>query len=225
MITKRALTFLFAAATVSTFVESAAAQAQVASTDGGPAVVGEWYGEMFSGGVGTRLLLNLYDNGTYSQRSTMVTEYGWTLDGETLLMAPVVERGDDIKYGKAMALKVRLLGDSLIATANRQQIVLRRKTEKVDHSPMLGRWEGLSDLNEAITQDFTADGRLIVTVVLTREAGRYVVSRNEIAWAEQIPSPRRRHRSRYKLAGDTLTLISPSPLPSVELTRVSPESN
>jgi hypothetical protein len=200
------------------------AQAQVAS-NGGTGVVGEWSGETFSGGVGTRLLLNLYANGTYSQRSTIVTEYGWTLEGETLLMAPVVERGDDMKYGKAMALGVKLEGDSLIATANRQRIVLRRQTAKVPHSPILGRWEGMSDLNEPITQDFTADGRLIITVVMKREAGRYSLARNEITWEEQIPSPKRRHRTRYRLAGDTLTLVSPSPLPSLELTRVQPFGN
>jgi hypothetical protein len=201
----------------------AEAQAQVAS-NAAPTIVGEWHGETYSGGIGTRLLLNIYANGSYSQRSTMITEYGWTLEGETLFMAPLVARGDNPQYGKAMALKVKLAGDSLIATANRQEIVLRRQTAKVEHAPMLGRWEGLSDLNEAITQDFTADGRLIVTVVMSREAGRYTVNRNEIAWEEQIPSPRRRHRSRYKLNGDTLTLVAPSPLPSIELTRVTPDS-
>ncbi len=225
MTTFRALTFVLAAASLPSFGLRASAQAQVASTEGTPTVVGEWRGEMFSGGVGTRLLLNLYGNGTYSQRSTMVTEYGWTLDGETLLMAPVIEREPELKYGKAASLHVKLAGDSLIATANKQRIVLRRTTAKVDHSPILGRWEGLSDLNENITQDFTADGRLIVTVTLTREAGRYTLTRNEIAWAEQIPSPRRKHRSRYKLAGDTLTLLAPSPLPSLELVRVPAPEN
>jgi len=198
---------------------NAEAQAQVASNTG-PTLIGEWQGETSSGGIGTRVLLNLYQNGSYAQRSTMITEYGWTLEGETLLMAPLIERGDDPKYGKAMALRVKLAGDSLIATANRQEIVLRRQTAKVENAPILGRWEGLSDLNESITQDFTADGRLIVTVVMSREAGRYTLNKNEIAWQEQIPSPRRRHRSRYKLTGDTLTLIAPSPLPSLELTRV-----
>ncbi len=199
--------------------ESGVAQTQVAERSSrGTSLVGEWRGEMFSGGIGTRLLLNLFENGTYSQRSTVVSEYGWTLEGETLLMAPVVERGKENKYGKAMALHVKLEGDSLIATASKQKIVLRRQTARVDHSPLLGRWEGMSDLNEPITQDFTLDGRLIVTVVLTREAGRYSVNRGQITWAEQIPRPRR-HRSRYKLEDDRLTIFSPAPLPPLELTR------
>ena len=206
---------------IAMLAELCPAQAVVASRDTpSSALVGEWRGEMFSGGVGTRLSLHLFENGTYSQRSTMVTEYGWTLDGETLLMAPVIERGAENKYGKAMALQVKLEGDSLIATASRQKLVLRRQTSRVDHSPLLGRWEGISDMNEPITQDFTLDGRLIVSVVLTREAGRYSLNRNEIVWAEQIPRPRR-HRSRYRIDGGTLTLYSPAPLPPVELSRVT----
>ena len=214
---------LFVAAALQAAAIDVRAQAQVAS-NAGPTIVGEWQGETFSGGIGTRVLLNLYQNGSYSQRSTIITEYGWTLEGETLFMAPLIERGDDPKYGKAMALKVKLAGDSLIATANRQEVTLRRQTARVDHAPILGRWEGMSDLNESITQDFTADGRLIVTVVMSREAGQYTLNKNEIAWREQIPSPRRRHRSRYKLNGDTLILMAPSPLPSLELTRVTPGS-
>lgn len=212
---------LAAAVPVVLLAQTGAAQTQVAS-QASPAssLVGEWRGEVFSGGIGTRLLLNLFENGTYSQRSTVVSEYGWTLDGETLLMAPVIERGPENKYGKAMALHVKLEGDSLIATASRQKLVLRRQTARVDHSPLLGRWEGMSDMNEPITQDFTLDGRLLITVVLTREAGRYSVNRGEILWAEQIPRPRR-HRSRYKLVDDKLTLYSPAPLPPAELTRAT----
>jgi hypothetical protein len=220
MFAPRASTLLLAfAAPLILVVEPTLAQTQVAArTSDATPLVGEWRGEVFSGGVGTRLLLNLFDNGTYSQRSTIVSEYGWTLEGDTLLMAPVIERGAQPKFGKAMALQLELAGDSLIAVAKKQQIVLRRQTVRVDHSPLLGRWEGMSDLNEPITQDFTHDGRLIITVVLTREAGRYSVSKREITWNEQIPRPRR-HRTRYKLTDDTLTIFSPAPLPPVELVR------
>lgn len=196
------------------------AQTTVASRDTPAPLVGEWRGEMFSGGVGTRLSLNIFGNGTYSQRSTMITEYGWTLDGETLLMAPVVERGDEPKYGKALSLKIRLEGDTLTATASGERIVLRRLTVPIDNAPLLGTWEGMSDMNEPITQSFTSEGRLIVTVVIDRAAGRYSVNKNEITWAEQIPRPRR-HRSRYKLENGRLTLISPAPLPPVELERIT----
>jgi hypothetical protein len=197
------------------------AQTTVASQENPEsAVAGEWRGEMFSGGVGTRLSLNLFDNGTYSQRSTMITEYGWTLDGSTLLMAPVTERGTEPTYGKALALEIRLEGDTLTAIASGERVVLRRITVPIDNSPLLGTWEGMSDMNETITQSFTSEGRLIVTVVIDRAAGRYNVSKNEIVWAEQIPRPRR-HRSRYKLENDTLTLFSPSPLPPVKLERVT----
>ena len=224
MIATRISTFCLAVlASVALAGETAVAQGMVASRETTPTVVGEWKGESLAGGVGTRLLLNLYNNGTYSQRSTMVSEYGWTLDGETLLMAPIVTRGADPTYGKAMSLKVKLVGDSMIASADRQQIVLRRQTSRVDHSPILGRWEGLSDLNEPITQDFTVDGRLIITVVMTREAGRYTVDKHQITWAEQIPVPRR-HRTRYRLEGDALTLISSPRLPALELVRVLPDS-
>ena len=184
-------------------------------------LVGEWRGETFAAGSSASMTLNLYANGTYARRITSVIEYGWTLEGERLLIAPVtaIENGAPT-YGKAMAIRVKLDRDELSATVGKQSLVLKRVTEPVKESPILGRWEGLTDMNEPLTQDFTADGRLIISVTVSREAGRYTVNRESIHWAEQIPKPERRN-SRFKLSDDRLTLFLNPKLPPIELSRHS----
>jgi hypothetical protein len=186
---------------------------------GQSSLVGEWRGQTFAAGTTAEITLNLYENGTYARRVTSVSEYGWTLDGERLLIAPLTgTANNEPTYGKAMAIRVTVAGDELIASVAKQSLVLKRVTAAVSESPLLGRWEGLTDLNEPLTQDFTADGRLIISVTVSREAGRYSVDKESINWAEQIPKPERRN-SRFKLDQDRLTIFFNPRLPPLELSR------
>jgi hypothetical protein len=201
------------------------AQSSTVSQHGASPLAGEWQGQTFAAGSAATVTLMLYANGTYSRRIVTATEFGWTLQGDgTLIMAPLVSVADDGNhYGKAVALGVTLMGDSLIARAGKNSIVLRRVTASVPETPLLGRWEGLSDMNEPLTQDFTADGRLIITVTHSREAGRWAVSAETINWTEQIPSPGKK-RSRYRVEGEKLLIYMTPKLPPLELSRIPPET-
>ncbi|MEO8194809.1 MAG: hypothetical protein ABI681_13240 [Gemmatimonadales bacterium] len=200
---------------------TAESQSPQASQSG---IVGQWEGDTFAAGNNAGITLNLYPNGTYSKRVVTVMHFGWTLDGNTLLIAPVTAiSGDDVTFGKAVGMNVTLMGDSLVASAEGQSLLLRRVTWPVANQPLVGRWEGQSDLNEPITQDFMDTGRLILTIARSREAGRYTIKGESINWQEQIPNPERR-RSRFKLEkGKMLLYISPK-LPPIELNRVDPNT-
>jgi hypothetical protein len=161
-----------------------------------------------------------YPNGTYARKIVIVNEYGWTAEGDVLLMAPVIAATDTgVTFGKASAVKLAFRGDTLVASAGREKLHLHRVTTPVPESPLLGRWEGLSDLNEPVTQDFTVDGRLIVSVVVSRAAGRFSLAGDVIVWSEQIPLPKR-STTRYRMVDGTLNLIFNPDLPPLELKRV-----
>ena len=200
---------------------SAPGQASVASGRGATsAVVGQWKGETNSSGSVADVSYEFYPNGTYARKVLLVNEYGWTVEGDVLLMAPVVAASDSgATYGKASAVRLAFRGDSLVASAGRERLHLHRVTAAVPESPLLGRWEGLTDMNEPVTQDFTADGRLIVSVVVSRAAGRFSMDGELIVWSEQIPLPKRT-TSRYRMGDGKLTLIISPNLPPLELTKV-----
>jgi hypothetical protein len=187
-------------------------------------IVGKWKGETFAAGSTAEMTLDMFGNGTYARRVVATTEFGWTLDGSTLLLAPaIIGPAGEISYGRASGIHVVLAGDSLVASSGGQSMTLHRVTWPVKDAPLLGRWEGHSELNEGITQDFTADGRLIVAVTLSREAGRYTLDDGMINWEEQIPQPARK-RSRYMLAEGRLKIFISPRLPPVELSKVGPDS-
>ncbi len=181
---------------------------------------GEWKGETFAAGGVAGVTLNLYSNGTYARRIVVVSEYGWTLEGNALMLAALLARTDTgSTYGRAAIVRVQLIGDSLVARAGRDAVHLKRVTSLVEASPLLGRWEGLSDLNESVTQDFTADGRLIVSLTVSREAGRFSHDGEWINWAEQIPVPKNK-KTRYRLEDGRLSVYFEPRLPPLELERV-----
>ncbi len=199
----------------------AAPATQVAQTESPRAsLMGEWKGETFAAGGVAGVTLNLYPNGTYARRIIVVSEYGWTLEGESLILAPLLAQTDTgSTYGKAAIVNLQLIGDSLVARAGRDAVHMKRITSLVEASPLLGRWEGLSDLNESVTQDFTADGRLIVSLTVSREAGRYSLDGELINWSEQIPVPRNK-KTRYRFENARLFVYFEPRLPPLELVRV-----
>jgi hypothetical protein len=187
----------------------------------GEALVGRWSGETYVSGAMGSVSISFYPNGTYSRKAMSVTEFGWTMDGKTLLLAPAVGRTDSsVTYGKASAIEISFHGDSMIATAKGQSMSLKRVTIPVNEAPVLGRWEGQTAFNETVTQDFTSDGRLIVSVVLSREAGRYDLDDDVINFQEQIPMPGRK-RSRFRIEDGKLLLYVSPKLPPLELKKIS----
>ncbi len=51
-------------------------------------------GETFAAGGVAGAALNLYPNGTYARRIVVVSEYGWTLEGDALMLAPLLAQTD-----------------------------------------------------------------------------------------------------------------------------------
>ena len=187
-------------------------------------IVGRWTGETFAAGTTTSMTLELFKNGTYARRIVAASELGWSASGDTLLIAPLIARVDnEVTYGKAAAVLVKITGDQMVQSAGSKSLNLKRVTSPVASAPMLGRWEGQGDLNEEVIQDFTVDGRLIVTVTVSREAGRWSATDQEIRWEMQIPEPGRR-RSKFKLQKGKLLLYIARDLPPIEMTREPPAS-
>src|SRR5215213_11402336 len=77
-------------------------------------MIGEWKGDTYIAGTVGTLTLNLFPNGTYSRLVSTSSEFGWTMEGDMLMMAPVagVVAGE-ITYGKVSAVKLRFDDDSL----------------------------------------------------------------------------------------------------------------
>jgi hypothetical protein len=187
-------------------------------------VVGRWAGETFAAGTMTSLTLELFPNGTYARRISSSTEFGWTREGDLLLIAPAVSRVDQqVSYGKAAAVQMRVSKEELVLSSGRHSITMKRVTWPVEGALLLGRWEGQSDQNEGVTQDFTADGRLIVTVTVSKEAGRYSVANNEIRFEEQIPFPGKKS-SKFRMEKGKMILYFAPQLPPIELARILPDS-
>ena len=187
-----------------------------------PALVGRWTGDTFAAGTTTSMTLDLFTNGTYARRIVAASELGWSMSGDTLLIAPLVSRVESATtYGKASAVLVKITGDQMVQSAGSSSLKLKRITSHVAASPMLGRWEGQGDLNEEVIQDFTLDGRLIVTVTVSREAGRWTINNDEIRWETQIPEPGRK-KTKFKLQDGKLMLYIARELPPIEMTKELP---
>ena len=187
-----------------------------------PALLGRWTGDTFAAGTTTSMTLDFFKNGTYARRIVAASELGWSMSGDTLLIAPLVSRAEsESTYGKASAVLVQITGDQMVQRAGSQSLTLKRVTSPVASSPMLGRWEGQGQLNEEVIQDFTLDGRLIVTVTVSREAGRWAIDGDEIRWETQIPEPGRK-RTKFKLRDGKLMLHIARELPPIEMTKELP---
>ena len=212
----RLLPFACAAALSLTLSGASSQEAPAAAHEG--TIAGEWHGEMNNGGLAMRLTLNLYEDGTYVKRVVFVHEYGWTAEGSTLHLAQLVRNGDAVAYASPMLLDMRVNDSSLVTKSGKDSLSLRRVTYPVAQSPLLGRWQGETDLGEELLEDFTQDGQLVVTITLRREAGRYSVGRDEINWWEQIPDPNKR-KEKFSLEGDKLKFFVTPKLPAIELHR------
>ena len=170
-------------------------------------LVGRWTNETIDGGAHTQMSLQFFANGTYAHRLVIVSEFGWTQQGNLLLLAPLIgfDNASPV-YGKASALQMNLDGDNLTISDPDQTITLKRVTVPVNEAAILGRWEGKSAANEGIVQDFLSDGRMLITITMLREAGRFSADEKNIQWEEQIPDPGRR-KTRFRLEDDKLTLF------------------
>ena len=184
------------------------------------AIVGQWKGAIDEGGSRTEVIIEFFPNGTYARRVALTSQFGWTLSGDVLLLAPALSKSnDEISYGKASAVHMKLKDSVLVISDAQQSISLKRVTVPINEAAILGRWEGVSEQNEGITQDFLSDGRLMITVTLAREAGRYTLDESNINFEEQIPEPRRK-KSRFRIADGKLVLFFNQDLPAIELARV-----
>jgi hypothetical protein len=201
---------------------SVAALAAMGNPTSDPDIVGRWAGEMILGGASTSMTLDLFKNGMYARRIVVATELGWSASGDTLVIAPLVSRtATESTYGKASAVLVSITGDQMVQSSGQKSLTLKRVTWPVENSRILGRWEGQGDLNEEVIQDFTADGRLIITITISREAGRWAVDKDDIRWETQIPQPGRK-KSKFKFQEGKLLLYLSRDLPPIEMTRELP---
>lgn len=181
-------------------------------------IAGEWQGEVSTSGAVARMTLSLFNDGTYVKRVVFVNEFGWTAEGMTLRIAPSVRNGDSLLFAPAMSMQMKLTDSLLVTRSGRDSLRLHRVTYPVAQSPLLGRWQGQTEFGEELTEDFTADGRLIVSITLTHEAGRYSVDHGVIEWWQQIPNPGRRHE-KFLLQDGKLKVFVGARLPPIELTR------
>lgn len=201
-------------------LSGASSQEAPAISRGDRQLSGEWQGEVSASGALARMNLSLYEDGTYVKRVVFVNEFGWTAEGSTLFIAPIARSGDSILYGRAMPMEMKLADSSLVTRSGRDSLKLRRATWAVEQSPLLGRWQGQTEFGEELTEDFTADGKLVVTITLAHEAGRYSVDHGVIEWWEQIPNPGRRHE-KFEIDGDKLKVFVTPKLPPMELFRTT----
>jgi hypothetical protein len=199
---------------------SAASSQETRTVSRDQQIIGEWQGDVNSNGATARMTLILFRDGTYVKRIVFVNEYGWTAEGNTLLIAPSVRYGDSLLFAKAMSMQIRVSDSSLITKSGKDSLKLHRYTYKVDQSPLLGRWQGQTDFGEELTEDFTADGRLIVSITLTHEAGRYSINKDVIEWWQQIPTPNKR-REKFAIDGNKLKVYLVGKIPPIELTRTN----
>lgn len=188
-----------------------------------PELVGRWKGSIEESGTVTEISIDFFPSGTYARRVVLMSEFGWTQQGDVLIIAPALEKkNNEISYGKASVVSMKLTDDVLIIADRKQAISMKRSTVPVNESALIGRWEGQSAQNEGITQDFLSDGRLIVTVTLAREAGRYSVRETNINWEVQIPNPHKA-KTKFRRDGNKLLLYLTPEVPALEMTRVTSE--
>jgi len=170
-------------------------------------LVGKWTSESGDAGARTQTKLEFFANGTYASRLVIVNEFGWTQQGNLLLLAPLIDnQGATPVYGKASVLQMKLDGDDLTISDKEQTINLKRVTVPINEAAILGRWEGKSAANEGVVQDFLSDGRLIISITMLGEAGRFSADSKNIQFEEQIPDPGKKKR-RFRIENDKLTLF------------------
>ena len=200
----------------------AATSIALAAPPDDPGLIGRWTGETFANGSPARMTIEFFPNGTYERHIETITELGWSLAGEILLIAPAIGVANgEITYGKAAEVRVTLSGDDMTQSAGGKSIRMTRLTSLVPDNPVVGRWNGRSEENDEVFQEFLPDGRLLVTLLTSGELGKWSVDGSTIKWEEQVPTPRRK-KSNFKMKdGKLLVYIAPR-IPPMEMTKVEP---
>ncbi|HEX6573674.1 MAG TPA: hypothetical protein VF042_01785 [Gemmatimonadaceae bacterium] len=199
----------------------AASSFNAADAQKADAIIGRWNGEFVDNGVRTSITIDFFARGTYARRVDVISEFGWTQNGDVLLIAPAISKiENDVSYGKPSVVKMKLADDVLTISDSAQTISMKRVTVPINESQLLGRWEGQSEMNEGVTQDFLSDGRLIVTLTLAREAGRFSVDGGSITFEEQIPTPRKR-KTKFRVEDGKLLMYLTPEVPALALVRVA----
>jgi hypothetical protein len=155
------------------------------------------------------MMLSLFTDGTYVKRVVLVNEFGWTADDTILMIARSQVQAKKVTFGPPMSTRMTVSDSFLVVKSANESLTLRRLTRFDPKAPLVGRWHGESDLGEELTEDFLADGRLVVGVTLTREAGMYSVKRGAIEWEVQLPNSETR-RERFRIEGNRLTIFGNS---------------
>src|SRR4051812_34299119 len=110
---------------VSVLTASASAQ-QAGSTSHENGLIGEWRGAAVQSSVNTQLALSLFNDGSYVRRIAMVNEFAWTSEPHLLNIAEVIHKGNDVQYGRAMAVRMSVTATSLTTRYGNDSIVLYR---------------------------------------------------------------------------------------------------
>lgn len=204
---------LRSAATIVVSIAAASASGQdaaVAAHDGG--IMGEWRGAMGQSSPTSQLALSMFRDGSYVRRVVTVTEFAWTSEPHLLNFAEVTRKGNDLQYGRAMAVRMTVNAISLTTIYGNDSIVLYRLGGTTSDSSVIGRWQGENANGEEVIEEFAPDGQLLVMVTVARDLGHYsLVAKDEIEWLQQVPTEGK-HRDKFKLQGNKLKLfVEPGP--------------
>ena len=152
------------------------------------------------------MTLSLFRDGTYVKRVVLFNEFGWAADDSTLLIARPETRAKKVTFGLPMLMHMTVTDSSLVVRSGNDSLRFRRFTRFNPQTPLVGRWHGESDLGEELTEDFVPDGRLFVSVTVTREAGMYSVKHGAIEWEVQLPNSAM-HRDKFRIDGNKLRIF------------------
>jgi hypothetical protein len=88
-------------------------------------LVGKWTSLTQEGGARTETSVEFFANRTYAHRMVIISEFGWTQQGNFLLLAPVIAmKNGEPQYGRASALQMKLDGDELTISDKEQTIAM-----------------------------------------------------------------------------------------------------
>jgi hypothetical protein len=131
---------------------------------------GEWRGFAAKSSLNTQLALSLFNDGSYVRRMVIVTEFAWTAEPNILNIAPVIRRRNDLDYGQAMSMAMRITESSLMTRFGKDSIILYRLGPSAPDLSLIGRWQGETAAGEEVVEEFAPDGQLLMMVTGARHA-------------------------------------------------------